>query len=420
MHVVVIGAGIVGVTSAYYLRQHGFDVTVVERHARVAQETSLGNAGVIAPAYVGPWAQPGMPGKVLAYLLRPHAPVIFRPSADRALWRWLSRWYAECSLERFARNKERMRRLATYSRDELHALRTRLSIDYDQAAGYLQLYRSDQEQQRAAPARRLLADAGVPHQLLSAAQCRELEPALEHSRPFAGALFMPQDETGDCAAFAQRLGDVSQRDGVRFRFGAVALACETVGGRLAGVRVDGTTVPADACVIAAGADSVSLLAPLGIDVPLYPVKGYSATVAIAREDRAPRISVMDEAYKVAVTRMGTRLRVAGTAEIGSRALALRPAALRTLVRVASDWFPGAAPYEQADFWVGARPMLPDGPPLLGTTPIRGLHLNIGHGSSGWAMACGSARVVADLVAGRTPRIDLDGLTLARYAPAPGA
>lgn len=417
MHVVVIGAGIIGVTSAYYLRQAGFDVTVIERNSGVAQETSYGNAGVIAPAYVGPWAQPGMPRKVLSYLLRPHAPVVFRPVPDRALWRWLRQWHSECALQRFTRNKSRMQRLAFYSRDQLRALRERLALQYEQTSGYLQLFRTEREWSRCEPARRLLAEAGVAHRLLNATGCRVLEPALAAGPHLFGGIHLPDDETGNCAFFARQLKDIAEQDGVRFRFNTIA-AIHVEGDKVRGVLVDGLPLGADACVVAAGIDSVGCLAPIGIDVALYPVKGYSATVTITDHERAPRLSVMDEEHKVAITRMGQRLRIAGTAEIGSRRLRLRASALRTLIRVAGDWFPAAAAYNQAQFWVGARPMLPDGPPLLGPTQVRGLLLNIGHGSSGWAMACGSARIIADLLAGRTPEIDLDGLTLARYAGVP--
>ncbi|HTT12627.1 MAG TPA: D-amino acid dehydrogenase [Burkholderiaceae bacterium] len=417
MRVVVIGAGIVGVTSAYYLRQAGFDVTVFERNSGVAQETSYGNAGVIAPAYTGPWAQPGMPRKVLAYLFNPHAPVVFRPTFDRTLWRWLRRWYAECSLERFARNKARIQRIAYYSRDQLRALRTRLELQYEQTAGYLQLFRTQHELDRCAPARALLAEKGIPHRLLAPAECRALEPALADTAQLAGGLHLPDDETGNCAFFARQLKDRAEDDGVEFRFGVTVNALDRRGDAVCGVLVDGEPFAADLCVLAAGVDSAAWLAPLGIELAIYPVKGYAATVQVTNHDRAPRLSVMDEDYKVAITRMGQRLRIAGTAEIGSRRLRLRASALRTLVRVAIDWFPAAAAYAQAQYWVGARPMLPDGPPLLGPTPIRGLLLNVGHGSSGWAMACGCARVIADLALGRTPEIDLDGLTLARYAGA---
>ncbi|GAB4480422.1 MAG: D-amino acid dehydrogenase [Burkholderiaceae bacterium] len=415
MHVAVVGAGIVGVTTAHALRQQGFEVTVIDRRGGVAQESSFANAGVLAPAYVGPWAQPGMPAKVLAYLFKREAPVVFRPRFDPALWRWLRRWLRECAVARFRANRARMQRLAYYSRDCLHEIRERHGIDYEQGTGYLQLFRTTHELERTAPAREMLREAGVAHALLDAAACRALEPALAADTPLAGGVHLPEDETGNCAVFARRLKDICESDGVEFRFGVDALRFDVAAGRIDGVQLANGRLRADAYVVAAGADSVTLLAPLGIDLPLLPVKGYSATVTITDPEQAPKLAVMDETYKVAVTRFGRRLRVAGTAELGSRGLRLRETALRTLLKVARDWFPAAASYAQARFWVGARPMLPDGPPVLGRTGYPNLYLNVGHGSTGWAMACGSARVVADVIAGHTPRIDLEGLTLDRYA-----
>ncbi len=414
MHFIVIGAGIIGVTTAYYLRRSGFDVTVVERREGVAQEASYANAGVIAPAYVAPWAQPGMLAKVLRGFFQREAPVVFRPQFDRALWRWLWTWFRECDPERFRRNKSRMLRLATYSRDQLHIVRERHSFSYEQSQSFLQLFRSEADLERNAPARRMLVEAGVPHELLDAVQCRSVEPALHDGTRLAGGLLLLEDETGNCAHFARLLKQVCSADGVVFRFNAAVDGLVREGDSVHAVRIGGESLAADAVIVAAGADSAQLLAPFGIKPPLYPMKGYSATVAINRHEHAPVLSVMDETYKVAITRLGNRLRIAGTAEVGSRRLFVRASALRTLLKVASDWFPHAASYAQATYWVGARPMLADGPPVLGRTRVRNLFVNLGHGSSGWAMACGSARIVADIVSGRTPEIDMEGLTLDRY------
>lgn len=415
MHVVVVGAGIIGVTSAYYLRQAGCEVTVIERQSGVAQEASFANAGVIAPAYVAPWAQPGMPHKVLSYLFRSEAPVVFRPQWDRAFWRWLRRWLSECEQSRFQTNKRRMQRVAQYSRAQLHELRQRHVLNYEQAQGYLQLLRAPRDVERAAPALRVLAEAGVAHRVIDAAECRRIEPALHAGTELAGGIHLPDDETGNCAYFARQLKEICERDGVRFRFATRVAGLGVAGARAQCVVTDDGHVDCDAVVLAAGVDSAAIAAQLGIDLRLYPIKGYSATVTIERDEHAPQLSVMDEAYKVAVTRMGHRLRVAGTAELGSRELTLRRSALATLLKVARDWFPAAAVWSQARFWVGARPMMPDGAPVLGATPVKGLYLNVGHGSTGWAMACGSARVVADLVVDRVPGIDLEGLTLQRFA-----
>ncbi len=417
MHVLVVGAGIIGVTTAFELRQRGVEVTVLDRRPGVAQEASYANAGVISVAYARPWAQPGMPRKVLASLWRRQSALIFRPTLDAAQWRWLARWLGECRLERFRRNKQRMQRLAEYSRAVLHELRRRHAIDYEQRQGWLQLFRSAADIEATKPSIELLAEAGMPHRLLDAAACRVLEPALIDATPLAGGLHLPEEETGNCAYFARRIKDFAAQAGVAFRFETAVTGLRLEGGRVVAARTAIGDVTADAVVLAAGADSARLLRGTGVKLPLYPVKGYSLTVPISRFEFAPMVSVMDEAFKVAITRMGNRLRVAGAAEIGNRKLALRDTALGMLLRVARDWFPGAAAYAQARTWVGARPMLPDGPPVLGPTAVANLFLNLGHGSTGWSMACGSARLVADLVAGRPPQIDLEGLTVERFARA---
>jgi D-amino-acid dehydrogenase len=436
-HVAVIGGGIVGTCTAWYLNQHGFEVTVFERREAVARETSWGNAGVVAPAYVTPWAAPGMPWKVLSYLFAAEAPVLFRPVASAALARWLAAWLGQCTLERYRINKSRMQRLAFYSRDQLHALRAGLRIEDGMRQGYLQLMRSQRDLAMAAPAIAMLQEAGVPHQLLDAAACRELEPALSVHTPLAGALHLPQDESASCPAFAQGLADAAIKAGVRFAFGHTVMRIRVEDGRATSLEIEraaGEPVaqaamagqarsdraerllkPFDAVVVAGAIDSLPLLAEHGIRLPIWPVKGYSTTLPLPDPALGPRQAMIDEAYKVAITPLPGHIRLAGTAEIGSPKLVPREAALRTLVRVGRDWFPTAADWASASCWVGARPMTPDGPALLGATPVEGLFINMGHGSTGWAMACGAGKVVADLVAGLRPEIDLDGLTIERLA-----
>ena len=414
MRVIVIGGGINGVCAAYFLRRHGAEVTLVERRGDVAQEASQGNAGVIAPGYAAPWAAPGMPRKVLSYLWKAESPVLLRPQPSREYWRWVRRWLNECTIERYRINKARMQRLAFYSRDQLHGLRAQLDIRYEQAQGYLQLFRSEPDRAMAEPARLMLAENGVPFRSLSADECRALEPAMSPRTPLAGGLHLPGDESGNCPLFAQQLREHARNDGVRFRFNELVQAITLERGRVRGVATSAGALAADAVVVAAASDSDRLLKPIGLALPMYPVKGYSATVTLTPDAQGPRQAIMDEAYKTAITPMGARLRIAGTAELGDRRLELRQAALKTLVKVASDWFPRAARYSEARYWVGARPMLPDGPPLLGATPVAGLFLDVGHGSTGWAMSCGSGKLVADVVTGRTPEISLEGLTLERY------
>ncbi len=444
--VAVVGAGIVGTCTAWYLRRHGFEVDVLERRDGVARETSWGNAGVIAPGYVTPWAAPGMPRKVLSYLFAAEAPVLFRPVASPALARWIGLWLRECELARYRVNKSRMQRLAFHSRDALHALRAELGIDDGRRQGYLQLLRGERDLEMAGPARALLAENGVPHELLDASATRAIEPALSASTPLAGALWLPQDESASCPDFAQALAQASAEAGVRFLFGRVVRRIVVEGGRVRGIALAtaslepgvagaahagdaaGRTGPpgahdrappspsfhaCDAVVVAGAVDALPLLAEHGIRLPIWPVKGYSTTLPLPEPARGPRHAMIDEAYKVAITPFPGRIRLAGTAELGSPALVPRPAALRTLVKVGRDWFPDAADWSAATCWVGARPMTPDGPALLGATPVGGLYVNMGHGSTGWAMAAGAGQVVADVVAGRAPAIDLDGLTLDR-------
>ena len=412
MRVIVIGAGVIGVSSAYYLRRAGCEVVVLERNSGVASEASFGNAGVIAPGYVTPWAAPGMPWKIASYFFKSESPVLFRPNLDPALWRWLARWLGECRLERYRLNRARMQRVASFSRDMLHQVAKEHSLDYQRTAGVLQLFRSEAERTMAAPAMSLLKEAGIEHSALDAQACRVIEPGISDLE-FAGGLYLPQDEAGNCPLFTRQLRDIASAEGVKFRFGQRVAAIDSGAGKPR-VKTDSEQLEADAVVIAGGVDSAALLAPLGIRVPLYPIKGYSATVTIREETYAPQAALMDEAYKVAITRMGNRIRIAGTAELGSRALHLRDSALRTLIKVARDWFPGAADYREPNYWVGARPMLPDGAPLIGATPVSGVFLNLGHGSTGWAMACGSGKLVAETLTGTRSSIDMDGLTLARY------
>lgn len=413
MQVAVIGGGVIGVCTAYFLAEAGHEAVVIERRGNVAEQASFGNAGVIAPGYIAPWAAPGMPKKILSYLFKSEAPVLFKPTMDRALWRWIRRWLSECELDRYRINKERMQRVAFYSHDVLHQLREQYQLEYEQTQGYLQLFRTAREIQMAEPALALLAESEVPHCMVDAEAARILEPGLSSTTPLAGGLHLPQGESGNCPLFTKQLKYLAQSIGVEFHFNSVLTGIQHENNRVA-LQIDDRKFHADAVVLAAGVDSVQLLKSLGIQVPLYPVKSYSATASIKNFDEAPVGALMDESYKVAITRMGNRIRIAGTAELGSLDLELREAALRTLIKVGNDWFPHAGNYNTANFWCGARPMLPDGVPLLGATPLRGVYLNIGHGSSSWAMAAGSGKLVADIVSGYAPEIDMDGLTLSRY------
>lgn len=422
MKVIVCGAGIIGVTTAFELARAGCDVTVIDRQPAVARETSAGNAGIIAPGYVTPWAAPGMPKKILGYLGKPASPVIFRPQASVAQWRWIGRWLRNCNEQSYRINKPRMQRLAYFSRERLHQVRRELQIAYNQSQGYLQLFRTAADKALNAPALAILKEAGIAHQELDADLCCAIEPALAaRNAPLHGGLYLPDDEAGDCALFAQKLHQWLADAGVKFLFSTtIAGIAVSDAGRAQGVMIKdqsgaGQFCEADAVVLAAGVESIALAKPLGIDLPLYPIKGYSATFAVLDQIFAPKAAVIDEAYKTAITRMGGHVRIAGTAEVSDFSLKPQPVPCETLLKMARDWFPrGMEISDNTEFWVGRRPMTPDGPALLGPTPINGFYLNVGHGSTGWAMSLGSAKLVAETVLQQPLSISLDGLTLARY------
>ncbi len=416
MKIAIIGAGIIGVTTAYELAADGHEVTVFERHGAAAAETSFANAGLVAPGYVTPWAAPGMPTKVASYLLRRHAPIkLGLPLSGREL-SWMWRWLRACRLDTYLANRARLQRLAFYSRDRLHRLTEDLHLAYDRSDGYMVLLRSEQDSALVQPGLQVLRDAGVKFAQIDADAARRIEPALNPDMRFLGAIHLPDDEVGNCRQFTMLLKTEAQRLGATFEFNRTVTRI-TPGSP---VRIHCADAEAgaersfDAVVCCAGLASAELMRPLGVALPLAPVYGYSITAAIREPMDAPRSAVMDERFKVAISRLGQRVRVAGSAEIGGRADVLREASVQTLYKVLHDWFPGAANIGSGvQVWKGARPMLADGPPVLGVSGVQGVWLNLGHGSSGWALSCGSARAVADLIAGRPPGVDLEGLNLQR-------
>jgi D-amino-acid dehydrogenase len=421
MKIAIVGAGIIGVTTAYELTADGHDVTVFDRHGAAALETSFANAGVVAPGYVTPWASPGMAGKVARYLFSRHAPVrVCWPLAAHEV-RWMMQWRRACDLDTYLANRARLQRLAFYSRHRLHQLTEDLQLDYDRASGYMVLLRSEKDRKMVQPGLQVLRDAGVKFREIEAEQARTLEPALNPDTAFAGAIHLPDDEVGNCRQFALLLKNQTQAMGARFEFNCAVAPLDTAQPTLLRITHGDDAVPVtqrfDAVVVCSGMASAQILKPVGLRVPLAAVHGYSISAPIREPLNAPRSGVMDDRYKVAISRLGNRVRVAGSAEIGGDPGHKRPAAIQTLYKVLHDWFPGAAQLANTGSavqeWKGARPMLPDGPPVLGATGIPGVWINIGHGSSGWALACGSARAVADLMSARAPEVDLEGLGVER-------
>ena len=417
MRIAVMGSGVIGTACAYYLARAGHEVTVIDRQPGAALETSFANAGEVSPGYASPWAGPGVPVKAVKWLLMHHRPLVIRALADPAMWRFALRMLGNCTEAHYRINKSRMLPLAEYSRDALKALRAETGIAYDaRTQGTLQLFRTHKQLDAIGNDVAILRDYGVPFEVLDRAGFIRVEPALARTQhKFVGALRLPNDETGDCHLFTQRLAALAEGLGVRFRYGVKIAAIARDGDRIGGVLTDAGRVEADHYLCALGSDTPLLLRPLGIALPVYPVKGYSITVPVTDAAGAPESTVMDETHKVAVTRLGDRIRAGGTAELAGYDLALRAARKETLVHVVRDLFPGGGDLARAEFWCGLRPMTPDGPPVIGPTRYPNLALATGHGTLGWTMAAGTGRVIADLLSGRRPEVPLDGLTLARYA-----
>ncbi len=416
MRVVILGSGVIGVSAAYFLARAGHEVEVVDRQGGPALETSFANAGEVSPGYASPWAGPGVPLKAVKWLLMRHSPLVIRPLLDPAMWRWGAMMLANCTSKAYALNKSRMVPIAEYSRDVLKALRAETGIAYDERAqGTLQLFRTHKQLDGIGGDVEILQQYGVPFEVLDREGFCAVEPALRRTmHKFVGALRLPKDETGDCFTFSNRLAEMATALGVRFRFDTTIEGLDRAGDRIEQLRTSAGPLKADRYLVALGSHSPTLLAPLGIRIPVYPVKGYSITVPITDPAGAPESTIMDETHKVAVTRLGERIRVGGTAELAGYSEMLRDSRRATLEHVVSDLFPDGGDVKQASFWCGLRPMTPDGAPIVGATPIGNLLLATGHGTLGWTMAAGTGRVIADLVSGKTPDIDLRGLGMDRY------
>ncbi|WRH63252.1 MAG: D-amino acid dehydrogenase [Fuscovulum sp.] len=416
MKIVVLGAGVIGVTSAWYLAKAGHEVTVIDRQPGPSLETSFANAGEISPGYSSPWAAPGIPMKAVKWLFMKHAPLIIQPRPDLQKLGWMARMLANCTTAAYQENKSRMVRLAEYSRDCLMDLRAETGVTYDERTqGTLQLFRSAKQVDAAEKDIAVLRADGVPFEVLDRDACIAAEPGLAAARDkIAGGLRLPGDETGDCFKFTNSLSDMAAALGVTFRYGVGIDGLEQEAGRISAVHTSEGRITADAFVVALGSYSPFLVSRFGIKLPVYPVKGYSITVPIVNADRAPVSTVMDETHKIAITRLGDRIRVGGMAEIAGFDLSLNPKRRATLEHSVEDLFGGAGDQSRATFWTGLRPMTPDGTPIVGRSTIPNLFLNTGHGTLGWTMAAGSGRVLADIVSGRATEIESADLGYARY------
>ncbi|ELY2877394.1 D-amino acid dehydrogenase [Acinetobacter baumannii] len=421
MRVIVLGSGVIGVASAYYLARQGAEVTVLDRQSGPAEETSFGNAGQISPGYSTPWAAPGIPFKAVKWMFQHHAPLAI--NLDGSMWQlqWMAQMLKNCNPQSYAVNKERMMRVAEYSRDCLRELRKDTGIHYEnRAKGTLQLFRKEAQMEAVQRDISVLEECGVSYELLNGNELGRVEPALANAQDkLVGGLHLPNDETGDCYLFTNALAQIAKELGVNFQFNQNVEKLIVEGDQIKGVQVNGKVLTADRYVLAFGSYSRDFLKPLDLQLPVYPVKGYSLTIPIVDPTFAPQSTVLDETYKIAITRFDQRIRVGGMAELSGFNLGLNEDRRATLQMVTQDLFPGGD-MEQASFWTGLRPMTPDSTPIIGATRFKNLFLNTGHGTLGWTMACGSGKLISDIVLNHKTDISIDGLSIQRYSHAHAA
>lgn len=414
MRVAVIGGGVIGVSTAYYLAEAGHEVMVVERYGNVAQEASFGNVDLMGPnSTLRQWTVPGLPYRALSMLFRQESPVAFSARFEPAMWSWIRRWISECRLQRFKENQQRLKILADYSAQQMAQLIQTHEMDFQQHKASMVMFRTAKDLQLARLTMQLLGESGTNHELLDQEAARQMEPALSTEVDFHSGLYLPDDQAGNSPLFVRQMKILCQNLGVEFHFNNHVQSIRNEQNKVE-LQIDGRTVIVDALVIAAGSETAKLMHGLGTHLPLYPVKVYSASAAVQEYEMAPKVSLFDDTYQVSITRLGKRIRIAGCAEMGSSSVNLHQKAVNTLVKVADDWFPNAANYRHANFWCGTAGMLPEGIPLLGATKHPNIFINAGHGAGAWALAAGSGKLLADIISQRQPEINMQGLTLARY------
>lgn len=416
MNIIILGAGVVGVTQAYYLAKQGYKVTVFERHEGPALDTSFGNAGQISPGYATPWAAPGIPLKAIKWMLEEHAPLAIKPTLDLNQYKFMWNMFLNCTSGKYAVNKSRLVRLSEYSRDCLIQLRKDTGITYEnRSLGTTQLLRTAKQMEGIKADIEVLEKFNVPYELLDQQGILNVEPGLKDSvHKLAGGLRLPNDETGDCYLFTNRLTELTKEMGVEFKFNETIEDILVEHNKIIGIKANGVVHTADIFVDCLGTYTPFLLKKIGIKAPIYPLKGYSLTAPITNSDGAPTSTILDETYKIAITRFDERIRIGGMAEISGYNLTLNPKRRATLEFVTNDLFPDGGDLPNATFWTGLRPKTPDSTPIIGGTEYTNFYINAGHGTLGWTQSCGSGAYLADIIAGNKPDIDTEGLDISRY------
>lgn len=417
MKIIILGGGVSGVSTAWYLANSGHEVTVVERSSSVADETSFANAGMLSYGYTNPWAAPGVPLKAVKWMMQDLAPILVSSSSFNVQTvNWMTQMLGQCNEKAYKLNKQRMLRVSEYSRVCLDDLTSKIDLNFDhRIKGTIELFRDEEKMNSIDADLASLRDCGVEHKVIDHAECIQHEPALANvPEKFVGGLRFPQDGTGDCQKFTSHLAEHCRNIDVQFMLNTTVHALEAVSGKITAVRTSQGLLTADAYVVCMGSYAPILVSPLGLKLPIYPIKGYSLTLPLLDESKAPQSTVMDEEFKVAVTRFDDRIRVGGTAEIAHFDLSLKDKRRKPTEFVVSDLFPGAGDLSKAEFWCGLRPMTPDSVPIIGKTPINNLYMNTGHGTLGWTMSQGAARLVTDIINNKTTDINDEGLSIYRY------
>ncbi|MFN4282016.1 MAG: D-amino acid dehydrogenase [Alphaproteobacteria bacterium] len=418
MKTLILGGGLIGVSTAYFLARAGHDVTVIERKSAAGMDTSYANGGQLSAGQSIPWANPHTPFLLAKWLGRANAPLVFHPlKAEAALWRWGMSFLRNCLPGRTRANAEKILKLALYSRDMMDEIVGETGIQFDHnRAGILQIFRDRGSFERAKRDGEWLSALGCRLEPKSAEECVAIDGALDGDQSrFVGGLYSPDDSCGDAHLFAKGLAEICARMGVRFLYDTEIVRVSTMADKVSGIMTSRGMLTANHYVMALGSYSTKLLAPLGVKIPVYPAKGYSVTLPVGNQHRAPRISITDDAVKLVYSRLGQRLRIAGTAEFAGYDTTLTPGRAEGILATARELFPEAGDFERAEFWTGLRPLTPDGAPIIGKTALRNLTLNTGHGTLGWTLAAASGRVCADLVSGQTPAVDVSGFGLGRFA-----
>jgi D-amino-acid dehydrogenase len=407
MKLLVLGAGVIGTSTAWYLTQQGHEVTVIDRREGAGLETSFANGGQLSASHPEPWSGPGAPAKIIKWIWRDDAPLLFRWRMDPHQWSWGIQFLFECLPSRMRRNMGDIARISLYSLASLKALRAETGIEYDHLSrGILHFFTEQSELDAAAASIPVLREYGIVRELKTVAEAVAIEPALATARDrLVGATYMAGDESGDAYLFTKRLAEMAAAKGCRFEYGKSIEALEVAGDSICGVRVGGKTMTADAYVVALGSYSPMLTRPIGLDLPVYPAKGYSATIPIRDASKAPLVSLTDEGAKIVLTHLGDRLRIAGTAELSGYSTELNSVRCEALTKRAALLFPEAGDYAHPTYWTGLRPSTPSNVPIIGRSRFPNLYLNTGHGTLGWTMAAGSGRALADIISGRTPEVD---------------